>query len=144
MPQTNAILGFFEGHWTLSRSISQPRLSLTGQSQFTKINDSLYQYHETGTCQKKISPYHFYQNFFFAADPKYLYIRKDNHDLLHQFSILNEWQFPLSLESTHHCKNDDYHCTLTLNSINHFEMAYKVIGIHKNYRIHTDFSRIVS
>lgn len=129
-----------QGQYSFKRIVLSPEMSFDGVANFIINSHNQIVYNEKGSCNKGIT---FQQKQFFQFGSSNLYIYKSDNSLLHQFSIDKNVEFPIVLNHTHHCGEDQYSLEMTIYSEDSFSTLYKINGPLKDYTIHTSFSRVV-
>lgn len=133
----------FSDLYTFNRYISQPKLCYKGTATFENVISWKIEYNEQALYQLLGKAQMCYQNRIFVLDPPRFSINKNDGSLLHKFNLENiSAKFPLKLEHTHICGNDQYLLFLRVYSENQFCMDYRINGPSKNYGIYTEYQRL--
>jgi len=132
----------FSGKFSFHRRITEPQINLNGTAVFDTSDGRTIRYIENGQYSLAGKMQMFYQNRIFILDEASLHIYKDDNSLLHDFLIHGPLAFPLEITHVHHCVDDHYFLTLTIQSFDSFSTFYDIKGPCKSYCIRTDYRRI--
>jgi hypothetical protein len=129
-------VAFFEGSWTLSRSISDGT-SFSGVATLVRVESSRLQYEEAGLTRVWSGE---------SMDAKRSYIYEIGADHLHV--MFDDGRTFLRLRpgvaDVHQCGNDTYTATFAIKSPDVWTMTIDVKGPHKNAVIKSVFKRVLS
>jgi len=136
------------GVWNLERQITGclGQGFLSGQSIFTKIDDTRLKCFETGQLilngiQNEVNRTYIYE----YHDDKIIVYYDDPHrkgDILHELHFIKQADDYIA-NHCHICGYDSYDLSFTASADGNIKMTYAVKGPHKNYRMESQLTRSI-
>lgn len=135
------LIEILQGKWRFERQVKEFNINMVGTAEFVRLNKASLGYQESGSYTHQQNEYNFFQKYQFSIQENQLLIIKNDQSVLHEFTIPDVVNYPISLSHIHECGQDTYNCQLIVHKADFWQMHYVVKGHNKNYSITTSFYR---